>query len=125
MSLFSGGGFIASGSDDLFHPCSTIPSSNTFTLPDVPLNPIPHYTIPHQHHCRLLPQNSSSLTSYNNPLFSIPPEIPHDLQPPSTPLPEDMGSRWLGPPPPIPPRPVIYHQSPYHRDTQPTYVHTL
>ena len=39
------GGFVASYSDNLFHPTSQIPSSNTFTLPNVPFNPNPRYSL--------------------------------------------------------------------------------
>ena len=38
-------GFIASNSDDLFHPTSGGPVSYVFNLPDIPLNPNPQYHI--------------------------------------------------------------------------------
>ena len=47
------GGFVASYSDDLFHPTSQIPFSNTFTLPNVPFNPNPCYSLHNQ--CTLPP----------------------------------------------------------------------
>ena len=81
-------GFIASNSDDLFHPAPGGPS-HTFHLPPVPV-PSRHYAYNH-------PIN----TSYNNPSFSPPPltsptvyRTPHNIH--------DRDP--LGPPPPLPPR---------------------
>jgi hypothetical protein len=82
-------GFIASHSDDLFHPASGGPSSNTFNLPDVPFNPNPRYqtynrAINHPFPTRPLPYPTSS--SYNNPSFIVPPRnLEHrHTQPPRT-----------------------------------------
>ena len=66
----SRGNFVASSSDDLFHPTSDIPSSLSFHLPNVPFNPHPHYNAYNQQNCSSLPVNPSS-TSYNNPFFSV------------------------------------------------------
>ena len=42
--LLPQGGIIASNSNDLFHPVPGIPTTmHTYTLPDVPFNPNPHY----------------------------------------------------------------------------------
>jgi hypothetical protein len=72
-------GFIASNSDNLFHPAPVVPAY-VFNLPDVPLNPHPYYNTYHQNHSNSFPRQippSSSYTSFNNPSFVIPPLPPH------------------------------------------------
>lgn len=65
-------GFVASNSDDLFHPVSGGPSPYIFNLPDVPPNPHPYYNTYNCQSPRGL-QYPSSSSSYNNPTFTIPP----------------------------------------------------
>ena len=60
------GGIMASVSDDLFHPTSNVPSTNTFHLPNVPFNPNPHYNL-HNHHG--IPTYPLPHSSYHNPSF--------------------------------------------------------
>ena len=86
------GGFIASYSNDLFHPTSQIPSSNTFTLPNVPFNPNPCYSL--RNRCTLPPHPPTS-TSYNNPHFSVPPLSTHGVLNPITPRSHHMTSHPL------------------------------
>ena len=101
------GGIVASVSDDLFHPTSNVPSTNTFHLPNVPFNPNPRYNL---HNRRGLPAYPLAHSSYNNPSFSIPPVSSHSVPHSVTPLPPDLSSHRLGPPPPIPPRSFIPNQ---------------
>ena len=108
-------GFIASSSDDLFHPTTnnlpssntTVPSSHTcrYTLPNVsqlPLHPDPRYayTQPPVGSSRPLPYSSSS---YHNPSFEIPPPHHHSF--------------YTGPAPAIPPSSFV------HQPTQDTFYH--
>jgi hypothetical protein len=118
--------FIASSSDDLFHPDSGGPSFVPYRLPPVPnihaYNPnYPHFSqIPNnRNHLsqppRFLPY-SPSVSSYNNPNFIIPPphypqqnyhqnsNQSHYQSPPTNP-PYHSQYNPLGPPPPIPPKP--------------------
>ena len=90
----SQGGIIASVSDDLFHPTSRIPSSNTFCLPDVPFNPNPRYNMHHRHGISMYPLPHSS---YNNPSFSIPPIHSNNLPPYVMPLPSNLSPHRMGP----------------------------
>ena len=76
-------GFIASDSDELFHPTPGRRPSRLYSLPPIPPRRTT-YTQP-------------STTSYNNPTFAIPPRTP-------VPVLTRYNSRPLGPPPPIPPR---------------------
>ena len=69
-------GFVASSSDELFHPTSGGPSTRVFALPPIP------------------PRRP--FTSCNNPSFALPPRTP-------VPLYNRRISRPLGLPPPIPP----------------------
>ena len=64
------GGIVASASDDLFHPTSNVPSSDTFSLPNVPFNPNPRYNL-HKRHG--VPTYPLPYSSYHNPSFTIPP----------------------------------------------------
>ena len=129
----SQGNFIASNSDDVFHPLSGDPSSYTFRLPDVPYNPNPRYSNAYNRRNRhILPPIPSSSTSYNNPFFSVPPLSSHDVPVSTTPVPSNLASHRLGPPPPIPPRPSVppqhilnYHsQSPYSHPARHRTVHS-
>ena len=90
-------GFIASYSDDLFHPVSNGPSSQVYSLPPVPCNPNSFYHAYNQQSNRIICPLPSILSSYNNPTFSIPPLPSNTQQYPSKSI------RPLGPPPPIPP----------------------
>ena len=97
-------GFIASSSDNLFHPVVGGPSSHAYHLPDIPLHSYPHYHPP-----RPLPHPSSS---YNNPTFSVPSPLSH-------PLPINLPFNQFGPLPLIPPCPCflsqpVYDQFPPH-----------
>ena len=99
-------GIIASNSDDLFYPTtSTGPTSNVFTLPNVPFNPNPQYHAYNRRgsiRSRPLPFPSPT-SSYNNPSFVPPPPLPHALY--NAPVSVNHSSSTpLGPPPPIPPR---------------------
>ena len=117
-------GFVASNSDDLFHPTSGVPSSYVFNLPDVPHNPNPHYAY---NRTRDLP-HPSSFSSYNNPSFTIPP--PHVLHNQTSPLNSESTDKFLGPPPPIPyhSRPQLTHFSQFENrqlEPQSAYIHSL
>lgn len=71
-------GFIASNSDDLFHPAPGGLCSRIFTLPDIPSHPTLRYHAYSQemHTLRSRPlPHPFSFTSYNNPSFAIPPVI--------------------------------------------------
>ena len=114
------GGFVASFSDDLFHPTSQIPFSNTFTLPNIPFNPNPHYSLCNR--CALPPHPPSS-TSYNNPHFSVPPLSTHGVPNPITPCSHHMTSHPLDPPPPVSPRPFIPNQHAFEDCPQPHFSH--
>ena len=114
----SQGGIIASVSDDLFHPTSHLPSSNTFRLPNVPFNPNPRYNMHNRRGASMYPLPYSS---YNNPSFSIPPNSPRNLPYSVTPLPTNISPHRLGPPPPIPPRPFIPDQHLFNYHSQPPY----
>lgn len=98
-------GFIASDSDDLFHPAPGGPSSRVFHLPDVPLPPHPRFRAYSQSsntlHSRPLP-HPSAFTSYNNPSFAIPPPLPRPTYHTPPPLPQDARGH-LEPSPPIDP----------------------
>ena len=74
-------GFIASDSDELFHPTPGRRPSRIYSLPPVP----PRHTA-----------FTQPSTSYNNPSFAIPPRTP-------VPVLTRNNSHPLGPPPPIPP----------------------
>ena len=82
-------GFIASSSDNLFHPVPNVPSSYVFSLPNVPSNPRRHTSNIHNR------TYHSPFSSYNNPTFAMPHAYYNHVPPPVT-VP-------LGPPP-IPPR---------------------
>ena len=114
----SQGGIIASVSDDLFHPTSHLPSSNTFRLPNVPFNPNPRYNM---HNRRGAPVYPLRYSSYNNPSFSIPPLLSNDFPRTVTPLPTNRSPHRLGPPPPIPPRPFVPDQYLFDYHSQPPY----
>ena len=86
-------GFVASSSDDLFHPTSGGPFPYTFPLSNIPLTP----STRHQVHY--------PTSSYNNPSFQIPPS---HLLPTYT----NLNRLPVGPPPPIPPRPRMLPQIP-------------
>ena len=77
--------FIASNSDDLFHPTPGVPSSYIFNLPNIPSNPHPYYnTYAYHRNSNSLPRSfppPSSSTSYNNPSFAIPPPIHNNHSP--------------------------------------------
>ena len=111
----SQGGFIASSSDDLFHPnTNNVPLSHRYTLPNVsnlPLHPDPRYayTQPPIGSSRPLPYPSSS---YHNPSFEIPPPHHHPLY-------------NNGPAPPVPPPtfvPQPAHDTFYHQPFQSGYT---
>ena len=112
-------GFMASISDDLFHPVPGNLPSNVFTLPDVPYNPNPRYNVP-----RILP-HPSSLSSYNNPSFVIPPPVNQTgLPPPTPPVYHNTQPAYQ------PPQPSYHHSQPtypnniaYHHHPQPVYYH--
>ena len=119
-------GILASNSDDLFYPVMTRdgPSSQAYTLPNVPPQPHPHFPA-HNHH---LPSrymhHRSSLSSYNNPTFAIPPPPPRDLPyspshvfPPASPT-------LHGPPLGIP-TPPIAHQLYAPLPHRPSSIHSV
>lgn len=113
---FPQAGFVASTSDDFFHPTVGGPSSHIYTLPDIPHNPHPHYQ-----NQRSLP-HPSVFTSYNNPSFTIPPPA-HALYThasPLTPVPliPDPVVNLPDQPPPIP-----YHSKPQPQLPHPYYPH--
>ena len=70
---FSQTGFIASNSDDLFHPAPGGSFSRTYNLPNVPYNPHPRYHINHRRVNSFSPRSIHYPSSYNNPSFVIPP----------------------------------------------------
>jgi hypothetical protein len=105
-------GFIASSSDNLFNPVSMGPSSHTYRLQNIPLNPITRpsaYIQPPDTFSRPLYHHRSHLSSYNNPSF-VPPQ-PHALYTDdnTSSLPTNIPFNRLRPPPPLPqaPRPYI------------------
>ena len=112
-------GFIASDSDDLFHP-TPVASSYVFNLPEVPSNPHPYYNTYHQNHMNSLPRHfppSSSSTSYNNPSFTIPPPPPafsHSNRPAYT--------QFRAPAPPISPFTQRQPAHPEFLPNQPAYM---
>ena len=114
----SQGGIIASVSDDLFHPSSHLPTSNTFHLPNVPFNPNPRYNM---HTRRGVPTYPLPHSSYNNPSFSVPPISSLNLPPSVTPLPTNLSPHRMGPPPPIPPRSFVPDQHFFDYHSQPAY----
>ena len=113
------GNFIASTSDDLFRPHTGDPSTYTFHLPNIPFNPNPCYNAYNHKHHRILPPS----TSYNNPFFSVPPLSSNDIPVPTTPLPRNLASRRLGPPPLIPPRPSLCHHHVFDYHSQSPFDH--
>ena len=112
-------GFIASDSDDLFHP-TPVTSSYVFNLPEVPSNPHPYYNTYHQNHMNSLPRHfppTSSSTSYNNPSFAIPPPPPafsHSNRPAYT--------QFRAPAPPISPFIQCQPAYPEFLPNQPAYM---
>ena len=100
-------GFIASNSNDLFHPIPGNPITHTFTLPDVPFNPNPRYHTYNRQPNTLQPSRPlpSISSSYNNPSFTVPP--PHTFYNPIPP-----------PPPPVISR---SHSQPVYNQFQPHY----
>ena len=94
----SQGGFIASSSDNLFHPVRDLCSSYVFSLPDVPSNP----RLNAYNHQPL--SYHSPFSSYNNPMFTILHHA-HYNHARTSPI-----TAPLGPPPPIPSRPQPVHQ---------------
>lgn len=77
-------GILASHSDDLFYPTVTQggPSSQPYTLPNVPAQSSSHSQV-HNQQMNTFPSrhmhHPSSLSSYNNPAFAIPPLSPQPL----------------------------------------------
>jgi hypothetical protein len=105
-------GFIASSSDNLFHPVpENITTPRVFSLPNVPFNPNPHYHAYNRRSNTPLRQIPTHSSSYNNPTFAIPPVRSNIVRnnPPIAPL---------GVTSPIPPRahsqPVYEHFQPYY-----------
>jgi hypothetical protein len=93
-------GFIATYSDDLFHPTSGGPTSPVFNLPDVPFNPNPQY-LAYNRRANTYPGHFPNLSSsYNNPTFN---------------------PNMLGPPPPIPFRTRPIHNHSVHNQFPPFY----
>ena len=75
-SRLAQGGVISSSLDNLFYPPTVVPPSYAYNLPNVPLNP--HFSAAnHSPFSRPLPY-PSTFTSYNNPVFVIPPPPPHN-----------------------------------------------
>ena len=120
-------GFIASSSDNLFHPVNDVPSSYVYSLPPIPSAPCRHaYNSSNTFH-RPLPYRSP-YSSYNNPNFAVPPSLPHDI--PLSPVNQlsepvvPVSPRNFSQPAYIPPQPV-HHQPAYHFQPayhpQPTY----
>ena len=125
-------GFIASSSDNLFHPVPNVQPSYVFSLPKIPSNPRLHNQNPTNTFQRPFPYRSN-LSSYNNPRFEVPPAPLHH--------PSSINVQ-LGPGPPIPPRirsshsshvsqpqnnhsPHAYNHSPHaYNHTQPVYNHS-
>ena len=102
-------GFLASSSNNLFHPVSNVPpSSYVYFLPNVPSNPCYHtYNPPNTFHLPLPYQ--SPFSSYNNPNFSICPSLPQAPLPPVTPHVHSHS---------------VYHNKPGHFvNHQPAYNH--
>lgn len=102
-------GFLASTSDNLFHPVPGGTTSRVFILPNVPLNPNPQYHMYNRRVNTPLRQIPTHSSSYNNPMFTIPPNRPNIIYNPSV----DSGV-----PPPISPQvcsqPVHNHFQPYY-----------
>ena len=117
-------GFIASSSDNLFHPVPARPPSHAYTLPNVPLHPrFSTYNPPDTFQ---RPFNyRSPFSSYNNPTFAISnraspssntnaalgqsPPVPHrihprPLSPPSQPPLDHTHQAYIQPP-------FVYHHS--------------
>lgn len=119
---FSQAGFIASSSDNLFHPVSQnpdVPSTYNFSLPQIPSPRHRTYNPPNISR-RPLPYHSP-LSSYNNPTFAVPP-LPQNNHIPSSSI-----NPSLGLPPPIPPhirsQPAYSHFQPAYNHFQPAYNH--
>ena len=93
VNPMSQAGFVASSSDNLFHPVTNVPSSHVFSLPNIPSNvQVPSNSRRHGHNSNTYHHPyHSPFSSYNNPTFTI----PHAYTPVTV---------LLGPPPPIPPR---------------------
>jgi hypothetical protein len=112
-------GFIASSSDNLFHPVPAVPSSYVFTLPNIPSDPRIHAYNPTNtfQHC---PPYHSPFSSYNNPSFAIPPRQNHNH------IPSPPVNPPLVQPPPIPhpvlPQPLPFnHPQHMYNHSQPLY----
>ena len=69
-------GFIASSSENLFHPVSHDPSSYVLKLPNIPSNPRFYAYDPLDTFQRPVPYRSP-FSSYNNPAFRVPSNPPH------------------------------------------------
>jgi hypothetical protein len=113
------GGIIASTSDSLFHPVSNVPSSHTFTLPDIPFNPALHhhaYNQPPDTFHRSFPH--TPFTSYNNPAFVVPPSPPHPLY---NHVPSSDVNLQLAPAPLIPPRVQSHFPQPVYNHPFPVF----
>ena len=111
---FPQGGVIASSSDNLFHPISHDSAPYVFNLPHVPVPQNPRFrAYNHSPFSCPLPY-PSSFTSYNNPSFTLPPLPPNGQH--------VQNSLPMGPPPPVPPRPIFHDYHSHFVHPQNAYV---